>query len=170
MQIIKHSQYETRIRSGFFGYSANRGGIEQVTEDILMLTFIRIRLPNLTLQSGTVDRMRSMSERKPTESEPEPELAHNPWHGELERLQRGLRSDTDQSRFGIHPGSRPIEPAPPPPPPLPKVNPVQQLRQGTLTDLKIWWGKATVYKTPEPSELTRFAPVPPKKSNRWLQF
>ena len=131
-----------------------------------MLTFIRIHLPSMTLASpGAVDRIRALAHRKPADPEPEP--VQNPWKGELDRLKKGLRSETDQAKFGISGGYQPIEPPPAPPPPLP---PAQQFKRGTLTDLKIWWGKATVYKTPDPRELNRFAPVAPKKKNRWLQF
>jgi len=139
-----------------------------------MLTFIRIRLPNLIAANAKVDRMRAMSMHKPAQPEAEP--VHNPWAGELQRLRRGLRSETDQVRFGVVPSTKPVEPAPPPPPPLPTSANLanqptpQHTKQGTLTDLKIWWGKATIYKTPDPRELARFAPSASKKKNRWMQF
>ncbi len=139
-----------------------------------MLTFIRIRLPMLTANHPIRhDRKKVLVHSEVTQiAEPAAEktdeqTVHNPWRGELERLKCGLRSDTDQVRFGVTPSNSSSQAPPAPPPPLP---PAIQLRQGTLTDLKIWWGKATLYKAPDPQELAKFAPVPAKKSNRWMQF
>lgn len=132
-----------------------------------MLTFIRIHLPDLRpTHPGMLRRMRALGTRKPADSKSPAQP--NPWHCELERLQRGLRSDTDQVRFGVTASSTPSQPAPPPPPPLPLAQPAN--KQGTLTDLKIWWGKATIYKSPDPQELAKFAPAQSRKRNRWMQF
>lgn len=130
-----------------------------------MLTFIRIHLPVLTaVRSGPINRLRQHRSKVDID---EIEAVGNPWRSELVRLQRSLRGENDQARFGVMAGSAPAHPVPPPPPPLPASKPP---KQGTLTDLKIWWGKATVYQTPDPRQLSQFSPAPPKKKNRWLQF
>jgi hypothetical protein len=41
------------------------------------------------------------------------------------------------------------------------------LHQGTLTDLKVWWGKALAPYKPREIDLKSFAPPPKKRPNHW---
>ncbi|MBI4533240.1 MAG: hypothetical protein HY711_04765 [Candidatus Melainabacteria bacterium] len=42
-------------------------------------------------------------------------------------------------------------------------------KQGTLTDLKIWWGKSMALSSTGSIDLTTFAPPPVKRPNHWYQ-
>ncbi|GEM_PF-2932449 len=125
-----------------------------------MLTFIRIMLPApIGIVSGQSTRRSRPGRHIPAADEKE--RGPRPWQRELDRLARRRGTGPE---IGSPSGS---EQAPPPPAPLPKG---PQWKQGTLTDLKIWWGKATVYRAPDQSALNRFAPAPSRKRNRWQQF
>ena len=102
--------------------------------------------------------------RQPAPSEPsqqcqDEDSPHNPWQGELERLALHQNDNPDPRKDRRFKQSYAADqPAGP------------RLKQGTLTDLKAWWGKAITSYTPPPSPLSSFAPPPVKKTNRWNQF
>ena len=118
-----------------------------------MFTFIRLALTNAL--SGTrhidIDHVDEISPRDDVQQ-------GNPWRQELDRLANCPDGLTGTSR-------RPSGSYLPKPQAVPRKLPP---KAGTITDLKVWWGKAiTTYRPPTNVDVTNFAPPPERKRNHW---
>lgn len=81
----------------------------------------------------------------------------NPWERELARL--ALPRDPNERRRFLRSQL---------PKPSANLEPSQK-KQGTLTDLKVWWAQATSPAKPATPDLGSFAPAPSKRRSRWFQ-
>ena len=125
-----------------------------------MFTFLRIS----SQQANKINRQppaTSNSSPQPVKPyQPSEATPLNPWEKELYRL--AARPDGKPSQYSNKVfGSQ-----------LPKPRQSEgkaQSKQGTLTDLKIWWDKSMALASKDGMDLTTFAPPPAKKRNHWCQ-
>jgi len=125
-----------------------------------MFTFIKIAY-HQALHGRNVEKIGRrpvIGHHVPPQSEDDDLL--NPWETELSRIatNRGEQAVPIKHYKGKLP--RPEIPARP-------ENEISG-RQGTLTDLKIWWGNASAAK-PGEIDIKSFAPAPRRHQTRWWQ-
>jgi hypothetical protein len=122
-----------------------------------MFTFIKIAYHQV-LHGRTIERVVHKPYSRRTDELPQQDGARsNPWERELARL--ALPRDPNERRRHLR------SQLPRPSADLEK----SQRKQGTLTDLKIWWGQATSPTKPATPDLGSFAPAPSKRRSRWFQ-
>jgi hypothetical protein len=119
-----------------------------------MFTFVRILTRN-TAQKSEPDhpcRQNDTSEETPEA------LPARPWQQELDRLAGCQCAESEWPKSKYRSSGHPIE--------LPN----KPIRQGTLTDQKVWWGRALHHNTiaPEQGFATQYR-RPPKTINHWQQ-
>lgn len=83
-----------------------------------------------------------------------------PWQEELYRLasQRNHHQSLTTSPHLADALTKPVHPAT-----------YKPLANGTITNLKVWWGKSIAPYKPKDVDITTFAPAPKKHPNPWRQ-
>lgn len=85
----------------------------------------------------------------------------SPWDRELRRLQKRQNNDSKVFQQKLtSPGRVYLEP-------LASENPGPKEKQGTQTDLKIWWGKSVIPYTFDPQDAKLEDDSPKRKPNPW---
>ena len=132
-----------------------------------MFTFIRLAARG-KLPGRPEELKRGLQNPQPDPAASGGERALNPWGREMRRLQ--AKADKDPNVFLSEPEKHPSGNSFVSPVDEKQQIPGKPEKQGTLTDLKIWWGRSVIPYSIDPGDDGPSPPHPVKRSPRhWWQ-